>query len=68
VSDRSLRTTILVGRPDMGVPHWRAEVPGTPLSPADVADVVAWLAAQRAPRPHASSASANHPIVVGGLQ
>jgi mono/diheme cytochrome c family protein len=68
VSDRSLRTTILVGRPDMGAPHWRIDVPGTPLSPADVADVVAWLGAQRSPRPHASSASATHSIVVGGLQ
>jgi mono/diheme cytochrome c family protein len=68
VSDRSLRTTILVGRPDMGAPHWRTDVPGTPLSPADVADVVAWLAAQRPARPVASSASASHPIVVGGLQ
>jgi mono/diheme cytochrome c family protein len=68
VSDRSLRTAILVGRPDMGVPHWRAEVPGTPLSPVDVADVVAWLSAQRPVRPVSSSASASHPIVVGGLQ
>ncbi len=68
VSDRSLRTTILVGRPDMGAPHWRTDVPGTPLSPADVADVVAWLAVHRPARPLASSASANHPIVVGGLQ
>ena len=68
VSDRSLRTTILVGRPDMGAPHWRTAVPGTPLSPGDVADVVAWLGAQRSPRTHARSASATHPIVEGGLQ
>jgi mono/diheme cytochrome c family protein len=68
VSDRSLRMTILVGRPDMGAPHWRTDVPGTPLSPADVADVVAWLSAQRPARPVARSASATHSIVVGGLQ
>ncbi len=70
VSDRSLRTTILVGRPDMGAPHWRTDVLGTPLSPVDVADVVAWLSAQRSrpARPQASSASATHPIIVGGLQ
>jgi mono/diheme cytochrome c family protein len=47
VSDQNLRTTVIVGRPEMGAPDWRNDVPGKPLSPDDVSDVVAWLAAQR---------------------
>jgi cytochrome c oxidase cbb3-type subunit 3 len=47
VSNQSLRTTVIVGRPDLGAPDWRGDVPGKPMPPQDVSDVVAWLAAQR---------------------
>jgi cytochrome c oxidase cbb3-type subunit 3 len=47
VSDQGLRTTVIVGRPEMGAPDWRDNVSGRPMSPEDVSDVVAWLAAQR---------------------
>jgi cytochrome c oxidase cbb3-type subunit 3 len=47
VSDQGLRTTIIAGRPDMGAPDWRGDAPGKPMSPDDVSDVVAWLAAKR---------------------
>ena len=47
VSDQSLRTTVIVGRPELGAPDWRGNIPGKPLSSEDVSDVVAWLAAQR---------------------
>ncbi len=47
VSDQCLRTTVIVGRPEMGAPDWRGDLPGKPMSPEDVSDVVAWLAAQR---------------------
>ncbi len=47
VSDQSLRTTVITGRPDMGAPDWRNNVAGKPMSAQDVSDVVAWLAAQR---------------------
>ena len=56
VSDQGLRTTVIVGRPELGAPDWRGDVRGNPLSSEDVSDVVAWLAAKR---PH---------LVVGGLQ
>jgi cytochrome c oxidase cbb3-type subunit 3 len=46
VSDQSLRTTVIAGRPDIGQPDWRSDG-GSPLSAQDVSDVVAWLAAQR---------------------
>jgi cytochrome c oxidase cbb3-type subunit 3 len=47
VSDRYLRTIVIVGRPELGAPDWRDNVPGKPMSEQDVSDVVAWLAAQR---------------------
>jgi cytochrome c oxidase cbb3-type subunit III len=47
VSDQGLRTTVIVGRPELGAPDWRGDVPGKPLSPEDVSDVVAWMVAQR---------------------
>jgi cytochrome c oxidase cbb3-type subunit III len=47
VSDQHLRTTVLVGRPDMGAPDFRANVPGQPMTDADVTDVVAFLASKR---------------------
>jgi cytochrome c oxidase cbb3-type subunit III len=47
VSDQHLRTTVITGRPDLGKPDWRADVPGQPMTPQDIADVVTWLAAQR---------------------
>ena len=49
VSDQTLRTNVIVGRPEMGAPDWRGDLPGKPMSPDNVSDVVAWLAAQRPP-------------------
>jgi mono/diheme cytochrome c family protein len=47
VSDQGLRTTLIAGRPDLGAPDWRGNVPGRPMSSDEVSDVVAWLAAKR---------------------
>lgn len=47
VSNQGLRTTVIVGVPDLGAPDWRSDVPGQPMSGQEVSDVVAWLAAQR---------------------
>jgi len=47
VSDQGLRTTVVVGRADMGKPDWRGNVPGHPMSAQEISDVVAWLAAHR---------------------
>jgi cytochrome c oxidase cbb3-type subunit 3 len=47
VSDEGIRTTVIVGRPEMGAPDWRDDVPGKPMTVEDIADVVAWLSAQR---------------------
>ena len=48
VSDQHLRTTVIVGRPDLGKPDWRSNVAGRPMSPQEISDVVAWLSAKRA--------------------
>jgi cytochrome c oxidase cbb3-type subunit III len=51
VSDQSLRTTVIAGRPDLGQPDWRDVVPGQPLTPQQISDLVVWLATQRRPVP-----------------
>ena len=51
VSDQSLRTTIIAGRPDLGQPDWRHCAPGRAMTPQEVTDIVAWLAAQRKANP-----------------
>jgi cytochrome c oxidase cbb3-type subunit 3/ubiquinol-cytochrome c reductase cytochrome c subunit len=51
VSDQGLRTTVIAGRPDLGMPDWRGYVTGQPLAPQQISDVTAWLAAQRRPVP-----------------
>jgi len=66
VSDQGLRTTVIVGRPEFGAPDWRGNVPDKPMSPEDIADVVAWLAAQRVQFP--GQPYANAKLVAGELQ
>jgi mono/diheme cytochrome c family protein len=51
VSDQNLRTTIIAGRPDLGHPDWRNDVPGRAMTAQEITDVVAWLAAQRKTNP-----------------
>ena len=47
VSDQSLRTTLLVGRPARGMPDWRGAKGASPMTAQEIGDVVAWLASQR---------------------
>jgi mono/diheme cytochrome c family protein len=47
LTDQELRTLVIVGRPDLGAPDWRNNVPGRPMSPQEISDVVAWMASQR---------------------
>jgi cytochrome c oxidase cbb3-type subunit III len=67
VSDQYLRTVVIAGLPELGAPDWRGDVPGRPMSPSDVSDVVAWLASQRPqfpgqPYPNPSEGSATRLI------
>lgn len=54
VSDQAMRTTVIVGRSDLGMPDWRSYIPVRPMSPQEISDVVAWLAAKRPAVPIAS--------------
>lgn len=47
VSNQVLRTSIIVGRPDLGMPDYRTLKMGHALSEQDIADLVAYLASQR---------------------
>jgi mono/diheme cytochrome c family protein len=51
VSDQGLRTMVIAGRPELGAPDWRGNVPGKPMSDQEVTDVVAWLVSQRVQNP-----------------
>jgi cytochrome c oxidase cbb3-type subunit 3 len=46
-SDRSLRTLVIAGRPDLGHPAWRDYAGKAPLDSAQISDLVAWLSAKR---------------------
>jgi cytochrome c oxidase cbb3-type subunit III len=51
VNDQTLRTIIVVGRPDLGHPDWRTAIANRPLTGDEVSDVVAWLASLRSATP-----------------
>ena len=51
VSDQALRTIVITGRPELGAPDWRGNVPGRPMTDQEVTDVVAWLASRRTQNP-----------------
>jgi cytochrome c oxidase cbb3-type subunit III len=47
VSDQALRTTVVVGRADLGKPDWRSNLPGHPMTQQEIDAVVAWVASHR---------------------
>jgi cytochrome c oxidase cbb3-type subunit 3 len=63
VSDQGLRTIVITGRPELGAPDWRGNLPGRPMSDQEITDVVAWLASRRVPNPgepYSASNSSQH--------
>jgi len=51
VSDQSLRTIVIAGRPDLGQPGYEQVRPGQPLTDQDVSDIVAYLHSLRSNTP-----------------
>jgi cytochrome c oxidase cbb3-type subunit III len=47
ISDQTVRTTAITGRPDLGMPDWRNQMPGHPMTDQDVTDTVAFVVSQR---------------------
>jgi cytochrome c oxidase cbb3-type subunit 3 len=60
VSNQSLRTIVIAGRPELGAPDWRGNLPGRPMSDQEITDVVAWLASQRVPNPGQPYSASNN--------
>jgi cytochrome c oxidase cbb3-type subunit III len=60
VSDQGLRTIVITGRPELGAPDWRGNVPGRPMSDQEVTDVVAWLASHRVSNPGQPYSASNY--------
>jgi cytochrome c oxidase cbb3-type subunit 3/ubiquinol-cytochrome c reductase cytochrome c subunit len=65
VSDQYLRTTVIAGRADLGMPDWRGYNSGRPLAPGEISDVVSWLVAQRRPVPGRPAARVSDPLAPG---
>jgi cytochrome c oxidase cbb3-type subunit III len=61
VSDQELRTIVITGRPELGAPDWRGNVPGRPMTDQEITDVVAWLASRRAQNPGQPYSALNYP-------
>jgi cytochrome c oxidase cbb3-type subunit 3/ubiquinol-cytochrome c reductase cytochrome c subunit len=47
VSDQMLRTTVIAGRTDLGMPDWRRGSHERAMTPQEISDVVAWLVDRR---------------------
>ena len=61
VSDQGLRTIVITGRPDLGAPDWRGNVPGKPMTDQEITDVVSWLASRRVQSPGQPYSASNEP-------
>lgn len=60
VSDQGLRTIAIIGRPELGAPDWRRNVPGRPMADQEITDVVAWLASRRVQNPGQPYSASNY--------
>ena len=47
ISSQGLRDIVVSGLPGEGMPDWRGDVAGKPMTDADVTNIIAWLASQR---------------------
>jgi cytochrome c oxidase cbb3-type subunit 3 len=60
VSDQGLRTIVIAGRPELGAPDWRGNIPGKPMTDREVSDVVAWLISRRSQSPGRPYSTSNY--------
>lgn len=51
ISDQGIRSIVIAGRPELGMPSWREHEGKPPLALQQISDVVAWVIAQRRPFP-----------------
>ena len=50
ISDQSLRSIMIAGMPDEGMPDWRTDT-AQPMTDQQITDIVAWLASRRSANP-----------------
>ena len=50
ISDQGLRSIVIAGRPDEGMPDWRTDA-AQPLTDQQITDILAWLASKRTINP-----------------
>jgi mono/diheme cytochrome c family protein len=50
ISNQDLRSIVIAGRPDEGMPDWRSDA-AQPLTDQQITDIVAWLASKRIAEP-----------------
>ena len=60
VSDQGLRTIVIAGRPELGAPDWRGNIPGKPMTDREVTDIVAWLVSRRSQSPGRPYSTSNY--------
>jgi cytochrome c oxidase cbb3-type subunit 3 len=60
VSDQGLRSIVITGRPELGAPDWRGNVPGKPMADQKITDVVAWLVSRRLQNPGQPYSATNY--------
>jgi len=60
VSDQGLRTIVITGKPELGAPDWRSNVPGKAMSDQEITDVVAWMKSQRVQNPGQPYSASNY--------
>jgi cytochrome c oxidase cbb3-type subunit 3 len=63
VSDQGLRTIVIAGRPELGAPDWRGNIPGKLMTDREVSDVVAWLVSRRSQSPGQPYSISNHAAI-----
>jgi mono/diheme cytochrome c family protein len=54
ISDQGLRSLIIAGQPEDGMPDWRSDATGArsrPMTDKEITDIVAWLASHRVAAP-----------------
>ena len=67
ISDQGLRTTILSGRPEDGMPDWR-QIAAAPLTDQQISDIVSWLATLRRRPASSEMPTTASPASQGGPQ
>ena len=60
VSDQGLRTIVIAGRPELGAPDWRGNVPGKSMTDQEITDVISWLASRRVQNPGQPYSASNY--------